>query len=439
MKLPESVKGLLRTFAPTVVAALSGPFAPLAAGLVTAALKQWLPEGTERATPAQIVQAVDANVGNAALLADLKAAEKALTDAEKDLGFRFAELEQKDRSDARAFVRDSGLARAQFIAGMLLVGIALFMLFGIVVGCVLAVMGTINVDPSQSQITIAAFGLIGTITGIMQGLGANVVGFYWGSSSSSALKNERIGDTMRDLGEALSDRVRTQPPPAPLPLPAPPVVVAPVPPVPVPVPIKPPPAVGSPSRFVTVIDDLFESEGGYVDNPKDPGGCTSMGITIGTLKDWRGEPVTCDDVRALSRDEASKIYFAKYWNALVVQQPAAGPGLHRLRLRGKRGRFALGQDAANHLGEERPGGPGGRGYRAADAGGGGQVVAASADRGIPHRAHAVLPEPLDLGHLRQRVGTPLQQGACCGPCRRERVCGGLSSSRHGEASSSAAP
>ena len=147
MKLPESVKGLLRTFAPTVVAALSGPFAPLAAGLVTAALKQWLPEGTERATPAQIVQAVDANVGNAALLADLKAAEKALTDAEKDLGFRFAELEQKDRSDARAFVRDTGLARAQFIAGMLLVGIALFMLFGIVVGCVLAVMGTINVDP----------------------------------------------------------------------------------------------------------------------------------------------------------------------------------------------------------------------------------------------------------------------------------------------------
>ena len=132
---------------------------------------------------------------------------------------------------------------------------------------------------------------------------------------------------MRDLGEALSDRVRTQPPPAPLPLPAPPVVVAPVPPVPapVPVPVKPPPAVGSPSRFVTVIDDLFESEGGYVDNPKDPGGCTSMGITIGTLKDWRGEPVTCDDVRALSRDEASKIYFAKYWNALSCS--SLPPGL----------------------------------------------------------------------------------------------------------------
>lgn len=54
-------------------------------------------------------------------------------------------------------------------------------------------------------------------------------------------------------------------------------------------------------------------EGGYVNDPNDPGGCTNMGITIGTLEAWRGEPVTCEDVKALAEPEVGLIYSTNYW------------------------------------------------------------------------------------------------------------------------------
>lgn len=60
----------------------------------------------------------------------------------------------------------------------------------------------------------------------------------------------------------------------------------------------------------------FKYEGGYVDHPRDPGGATNLGITIGTLRAWRKAPVTKADVRALTKHEAMQIYRANYWNAV---------------------------------------------------------------------------------------------------------------------------
>lgn len=56
-------------------------------------------------------------------------------------------------------------------------------------------------------------------------------------------------------------------------------------------------------------------EGGYVNDPDDPGGCTNAGITIGTLQAWRGDSVkvTCADVAALSEPEIGLIYATNYW------------------------------------------------------------------------------------------------------------------------------
>lgn len=60
-------------------------------------------------------------------------------------------------------------------------------------------------------------------------------------------------------------------------------------------------------------------EGGFVNNPADPGGATNMGITISTLKAWRaskGMPApTVEDVRNLTTAEADAIYHAWYWQA----------------------------------------------------------------------------------------------------------------------------
>jgi len=60
----------------------------------------------------------------------------------------------------------------------------------------------------------------------------------------------------------------------------------------------------------------LQYEGGYVDNPRDPGGPTNLGITIATLSHELGHQATRADVRNLTKAQASAIYRKKYWNAI---------------------------------------------------------------------------------------------------------------------------
>lgn len=69
---------------------------------------------------------------------------------------------------------------------------------------------------------------------------------------------------------------------------------------------------------------ILASEGGYVDHPKDPGGATNMGITHKTLAAWRGKPVSKQDVKNLSKEEALRIYEAQYWKAVGGDKLPAG-------------------------------------------------------------------------------------------------------------------
>lgn len=76
------------------------------------------------------------------------------------------------------------------------------------------------------------------------------------------------------------------------------------------------PAAPARDRFEACLDHVLQHEGGYVDHPRDPGGATNMGITIGTLSDWLGRPATRAEVRDLSRETAAAIYRARYWQAV---------------------------------------------------------------------------------------------------------------------------
>lgn len=59
---------------------------------------------------------------------------------------------------------------------------------------------------------------------------------------------------------------------------------------------------------------ILAAEGGYVDNPKDPGGATNYGITTATLKRARKTiPGLPEHVRDLTSEQALKIYDAFYW------------------------------------------------------------------------------------------------------------------------------
>jgi lysozyme family protein len=72
----------------------------------------------------------------------------------------------------------------------------------------------------------------------------------------------------------------------------------------------------SPARFGACLPIILAAEGGFVNDPRDPGGATNHGITYRTLAEWRGAPVTVDDVRTLTTAEAGAIYQAHYWTPL---------------------------------------------------------------------------------------------------------------------------
>lgn len=81
------------------------------------------------------------------------------------------------------------------------------------------------------------------------------------------------------------------------------------------------------TRFARCVAEVLRHEGGYVDHPRDPGGCTNRGITRATLESWRGQPTDCAAVRALTEAEARAIYRARYWDAVRGDDLPAGVDL----------------------------------------------------------------------------------------------------------------
>lgn len=71
-------------------------------------------------------------------------------------------------------------------------------------------------------------------------------------------------------------------------------------------------------RFRTFIDRLLSHEGGYVDNPRDPGGETKWGISKRTY------PAL--NIRELTRDQAIDIYRRDFWERSEADDlpPAVG-------------------------------------------------------------------------------------------------------------------
>ena len=68
------------------------------------------------------------------------------------------------------------------------------------------------------------------------------------------------------------------------------------------------------ANFPACLAFTLQAEGGYVDNPADPGGATNMGITLATYRAWMGNPLlTAADIQTLSVETASNIYAADYW------------------------------------------------------------------------------------------------------------------------------
>ena len=71
-------------------------------------------------------------------------------------------------------------------------------------------------------------------------------------------------------------------------------------------------------RIKKIADQIVAREGGFVDDPDDPGGVTKYGVTLGTLKrlglDLTGDKrVTRADVKAMTPAKARDIYIRDYF------------------------------------------------------------------------------------------------------------------------------
>jgi lysozyme family protein len=60
---------------------------------------------------------------------------------------------------------------------------------------------------------------------------------------------------------------------------------------------------------------LLKHEGGYVNNPKDPGGRTNLGVTQRVYEAYVGHAVDEAAMRALTPDVVAPIYKRDYWDA----------------------------------------------------------------------------------------------------------------------------
>lgn len=164
-------KKTLSVIAPTVATALGGPLA----GGVVAFLGDLI--GISDPTQEKIAKAFENGQLTGEQIAAIKIKELELQSEEKERGFRYAELEFKDRDSARrASVEGGTLSRLFWLSLVLLVitlGTEIMVLFS---GYPIAV-------PSV---------VVGRVLGLMDAVAMMVLAFWYGSTSGSARKTELL-------------------------------------------------------------------------------------------------------------------------------------------------------------------------------------------------------------------------------------------------------
>ena len=87
------------------------------------------------------------------------------------------------------------------------------------------------------------------------------------------------------------------------------------------------------NNFQKSLDSILKAEGGFSDDPRDPGnhlsdgraGCTNMGVTQAAWEEYVGHKVSVADMKALTKEQVGKFYKSKFWDR--VQADALPIGL----------------------------------------------------------------------------------------------------------------
>jgi lysozyme family protein len=71
------------------------------------------------------------------------------------------------------------------------------------------------------------------------------------------------------------------------------------------------------NSFKECLDLVLKSEGGWVNNPKDPGGETNLGVTKRVWEEYVGHPV--ETLKNLTKEDVAPLYEQKYWRATYCE------------------------------------------------------------------------------------------------------------------------
>lgn len=72
-------------------------------------------------------------------------------------------------------------------------------------------------------------------------------------------------------------------------------------------------------NFETIMNAILNLEGGFSNDPRDPGGMTNLGVTSRNWAAWLRVPlstITQEDMRALTTKDVMPFYRANYWNII---------------------------------------------------------------------------------------------------------------------------
>jgi len=78
------------------------------------------------------------------------------------------------------------------------------------------------------------------------------------------------------------------------------------------------------ANFDKSLAAVLVHEGGFVNNPKDPGGMTNLGCTKTTWEEHCGHSVDEKTMRALTPQDVGPLYRQKYWNKVCADDLPAG-------------------------------------------------------------------------------------------------------------------
>ena len=234
---------------------------------------------------------------------------------EKRREARFKEMQEdaKDRQDARS--RFVSLALANNPMAWATIAVSLTVLIGFfAILLILLIFGM----PQQAANRTEVLQIINIAIGALAAAFATVVSFWLGSSQGSRNKDAATMQFQADQAKQTAEVLKTQARQAEAVIESkqPPVIQ------------KAEAEAAKANNFRKCVDVVLRHEGGFSDHPHDPGGATNLGITLNTLKEWRGDnSLTADDVRNLTVDEAREIYRTRYWNVLRCDDLPAGVDL----------------------------------------------------------------------------------------------------------------